>query len=143
MKRAPDHYSSLAMLGVLSLQRNRPEIALRYAELSISIEARVANAHVTRGDALHRLERYDEAVDAYQSAHALNPDAYDALTNCGITFARLGRHDEALRCYDLALEKCPSSVDTRYNRGIELQRRGRDAEALADFDAVLRQSEAT
>ncbi|AGU53072.1 TPR repeat-containing protein [Variovorax paradoxus B4] len=137
LARRPEHYSSLAMLGILNLQRNRPEIALRYADFSIAREARVPNAHATRGDALHRLEKYEEAADAFQAALALNPNAYDVLTNYGITLVRLGRHDEALACYNLALEKQPSSPDTLYNRGVELLRRSHHAEALDDFDAVL------
>lgn len=134
----PEHYSSLAMLGVINLQKNRPEIALHYADRSIAIEPRISNVHATRGEALHRLERYGEAAGAYQLALALNPNAYDVLTNYGITLVRLGRHDEALACYNLALEKQASSIDTLYNRGIELFRRMRHEEALDDFDAVLR-----
>ena len=137
LARRPAHHASLAMLAILNLQKNLPEIALHYADLSIAREARVPNAHATRGDALHRLEKYEEAVDAFQTALALNPNAYDVLTNCGITLVRLGRHDEALACYNRALEMRPSSPDTRYNRGIELLRRSRHAEALDDFDAVL------
>lgn len=140
LARRSEHHASLAMLAILNLQKSRPEIALHYADRSIALEARVPNAHATRGDALHRLERYEEAVGAFQTALALNPNAYDVLTNCGITLVRLGRHDEALACYDRALQIEPLSSDTRYNRGIELLRRSRHAEALGDFDAVLRHS---
>ncbi|WP_438997935.1 O-linked N-acetylglucosamine transferase family protein [Variovorax beijingensis] len=140
LNRAPRHHPSLGMLAILGIQRNRPDEALRYADLAIAIEPRISNTHATRGNALHGLKRYEEAAQAYQVALTLNPDGHDVLTNLANAWKRLGHFERAMQCYDRALAMCPTSIDTRYNRGVALLEKGRHAEALDDFDAVLARS---
>lgn len=140
LNRAPRHHPSLGMLGILGIQRNRLDDALRYADLAIAIEPRISNTHATRGNALHGLKRYEEATQAYQTALVLDPDAHDVLTNLANALKRLGRFEQALQCYDRALEISPTSIDTHYNRGVALLEKGRHADALRSFDAVLERS---
>jgi predicted O-linked N-acetylglucosamine transferase (SPINDLY family) len=140
LSRAPRHHPSLAMLGILGIQRSRFDDALRFADFAIAIEPRISNTHATRGSALHGLKRYEEAMQAYQAALALDPDAHDVLTNLANALKRLGQFERAMQCYDRALAMCPTSNDAHYNRGVALLEKGRHAEALVDFDAVLTRS---
>ena len=53
-----------------------------------------------RGNALHGLVRYEEALSAYDQALAARPDYTAALNNRGNALQSLKRHEEALASFD-------------------------------------------
>src|SRR5207249_3081027 len=69
------------------------------------------------GDALYALERYAEAVEAYDRAIAADPNNEEAWNNKGFTFFMLGIHEEALACYEKALAINPRYKQAWYNKG--------------------------
>jgi len=52
--------------------------------------------------ALAALHRFQEAIDAFDTALALNPDDVSALNNKGICLSRMGRDREAMEAMDRA-----------------------------------------
>lgn len=50
------------------------------------------------------LERYDEALAAFNKALEIDPQCADAWNNKGFALNFLGRHDEALKAFDMAIE---------------------------------------
>lgn len=51
--------------------------------------------------------RYEEALRAFLSAAAVNPEDAEVFYNAGATYARLGRHEEAAGAFGRALELRP------------------------------------
>ena len=90
-----------------------------------------------RGNALHELKRYDEALASCDRALALRPDYAEALNNRGNTLHELKRYDEALASYDRALSLRPDYAEALNNRGITLRELNRFDEALASYDRAL------
>ena len=96
-----------------------------------------ANALSNRGNTLHELKRFEEAVASYDRALVLRPDYVEALNNRGNALKALTRSEEALASYDRALALRPDSTDALNNRGNILNELKRFEEALASYDRVL------
>ena len=77
---------------------------------------------VARGSLLARalfaLERYREAISAFDAALALKPDDSDALSNRGSALRELGHHDAAIASFDKALVVTPRHAGALMGRGI-------------------------
>jgi tetratricopeptide (TPR) repeat protein len=119
----------------------RGAAAVRACDVTIasdwSAEVR-AEAHYNRGIELDHLDRYAEAVLAYDRAVQLEPDYAAAYTNMGVTLAKLGRWEDALHAYHAAIRKQPQYADAHYNLGVTLAELRRWGEALEAFREAVR-----
>lgn len=94
-------------------------------------------AHVNLGIALADTGRLPEAVEQFEAALRLKPDA-PAHLNLSEVLARLGRPAEALTQAEAALKLEPASVPARINLARALMLLGRPEEAVPHFEDVLR-----
>lgn len=69
-----------------------------------------------KGDNLETLGRYDEAIDAYKKAIAIDPDDKASWNNMGNALDDLGRYNEAIEAYDQALKIDPNYTEAKDNR---------------------------
>ncbi len=110
--------------GNRALDAGDPETALQhYGRAETELGGR-AEIDYDRGNALYRLQRFEEARDAYRKALAgpegLRPrDAY----NLGNTLAHLGATDEAIDAFRKALAADPGNENARYNLEVMLRRK--------------------
>ncbi|MCA9913520.1 MAG: tetratricopeptide repeat protein, partial [Anaerolineae bacterium] len=100
-----------------------------------SLEAREL---VNKGYSLTELGRYQDALDVYDEAIAMQSDYAWAWGRKGRTLRLLERHDEALACYDKALELQPNDAWSWNGKGIILDRVGRLEEALTHFEQATK-----
>jgi len=79
----------------LDAQSREPETALHLVEKSISLDASDASAHFEMGTVLDRLDRFPEAVAAFERSTRLAPS--DAATHYRLArdYDRIGKHDAA------------------------------------------------
>jgi tetratricopeptide (TPR) repeat protein len=90
--------------------------------------------YFSKGKVLVKLERYDEAIEAFDLAIKYKPDFAKAYYNKGNTLSRyLNRYQEAIDAFDLAIKYDPDDVEAYYNKGLALKSLGRTAEAEAAF----------
>ena len=75
-------------------------------------------ALVNRGNPLHALNRFEEALATYDHALALRPDYVEALVDRGSILHKLKRFEEALASYGRALALRPDYVEAHYNEGM-------------------------
>ncbi len=92
---------------------------------------------VERGKGLYAQQRYEETLDAFDHALALDPQFARAWNNKGITLLRLGRYEEALASFEQTLNIDPQSAQTWNNIGITLDNLKRYEEALITYDHVV------
>jgi len=85
---------------------------------------KLAYAWNSKGIALTNLDRYDEAIMAYDEAIRLDPNNADAWNSKGNALTNQGKYDEAITAYD---EASCSSQDawTWSNKGIALYSQGK------------------
>jgi tetratricopeptide (TPR) repeat protein len=66
------------------------------------------------------LNKYDEAIKAFEKAIEVNPNDLDAWYNKGVALGKLCKFDEAIKAYDKAIEINPNDSDVWYNKGLAL-----------------------
>jgi tetratricopeptide (TPR) repeat protein len=57
-----------------------------------------------KGTALAILERYEEALEAFDKVIELEPNHIDAWNNKGAALHDLGKHEEAIKYFDKVIE---------------------------------------
>jgi tetratricopeptide (TPR) repeat protein len=91
-----------------------------------------------RGAALESLGRYQEALECYDQALALNERSALAWVHRGTALEALGRTEEALACCDYALRLNANSEQALLTKGMMLGALGRMEEARAYCDRALK-----
>jgi tetratricopeptide (TPR) repeat protein len=90
-----------------------------------------------RGNELYRLERFEEALLAFDRAIKINSDFYPAWYGRGNVLSSMERYREAIAAYDRATEIKPDFYLVWRDRGALLAFLQRDKEALASFDKAI------
>ncbi len=96
-----------------------------------------AEAHSNRGNALHELKRFEDALASYELAIMLRPDYAEAHSNRGNALQELKRFEEAIASYDCALALRRDLAEAHSNRGNALKELGRFDDALASYERAL------
>ena len=101
--------------------------------LEVTGPALEARELMDKGYSLTELRRYDEALEAYDDALALQPRYAWAWARKGRTLRLLNRHPEALAAYERALELDPRYAWAWRGKGMILERLDRWEEALVCY----------
>lgn len=91
-----------------------------------------------QGNRLYEQGRYQEAVESYDKALAIDPKYAAAWNNRGLALDNLGKHQEAVESYDKALALDPKLAPAWYNRGNALDNLGKYQEAAEALRRALR-----
>jgi tetratricopeptide (TPR) repeat protein len=86
-----------------------------------------------KGISLNNLDKYDEAIQAYDEAIMLDPGWAWPWNNKGVTLENQGKLTEALKCFDTAIRIYPEYANAWENKGVVLEALGRTNEANAAF----------
>ena len=100
--------------GVCALQLGQYEQALDYLKKYNGKEPILAaSALACQGDAYVGLEKYNEAIAAYDKAASRADNAFAAayLLKAGILYEQLGDNAKALSCYKTIKDKYPQSME--------------------------------
>jgi len=115
------------------------EKAIRYWKKAIDVHEN-PRYWASMGNAFRRLERYDEAIEAYRRALQTGPNhptiqlLHESL---GICLAEVGRWDEAIDELNQAISLMPGRADYYYTLSDILGRSGKYEEALSCFEKAL------
>ena len=137
LKKIPDHFDALHLLGVVFHQRGNHARAVRQIDLALKRSPQNHSALNNRGIALVELKRFDEALATLDRAIAARPDYAEAHSNRGNVLKELKRFDPALSSYDRAVALRPDFADAHSNRSNVLNSLKRFTEALAASDRAL------
>ncbi|MCK5505966.1 MAG: tetratricopeptide repeat protein [Thermodesulfovibrionia bacterium] len=96
----PEHPGLNAWLGVVLLKMDQPLEALKYLKKSTELSPDVSDYHNGLGYSLFFLDRYDEAINAFNRAVILDPGHFDALTGLCIVYAKSGKKEKAMDIYN-------------------------------------------
>ena len=99
--------------------------------------------HNEQGDALHNLEKYEEAIACYDEAIKLDPKDNEAWDlKCGILLKQK-KHEEVIACYDERIRLNPTEDFFWSEKGNLLDKLGRNEEATLchnECDRLVNQS---
>jgi tetratricopeptide (TPR) repeat protein len=102
-----------------------------------TINAKNATALSQQGSTLFELQRYQDALAAYQQAVSISPDFAPGWSGQGKALNQLKKYEEALAAYDEAIQIQPDYVEAWTGRGFVLRNLQRYREAIASFDKAL------
>jgi tetratricopeptide (TPR) repeat protein len=90
------------------------------------------------GNALTKLERYEEAVASYEKSIAMNPKHARTYNHIGIALKKLREYDRAIRAFETAMQLDPNFENAPFNLAALYFRLGDKENATRAFDRVLR-----
>jgi tetratricopeptide (TPR) repeat protein len=127
----PDHGEALNLLGLVSFQKGRYDLAVELIGRAIERNGHNAGYFSNLGNVLYASGKFDEAATAYRQAISKRRDFADshanlgeAYNNLGGALNELGRHDEALDAYHNAIRINPRDPKAFYNLGLTLVKLG-------------------
>jgi len=117
----PKQHEGYAALAMVLLDRGKRDEALAEMDKGVAADSKDAQSHLALGAIRHRLERYQEAIEAYQTSAKMAPAAAP-LIGAGEASARLKRPDEEIAYLRRATQTEPRSVDAWMAYGAAAQR---------------------
>jgi tetratricopeptide (TPR) repeat protein len=93
---------------------------------------------IDEGHNLFNLQRYEEAITAYNQALHLDPNLPRAYYNKGFALVLLQRYEEAIPVLDQAIRLNPNDALVYNNKGFALYNLKRNEEAVLLFDQAIR-----
>jgi tetratricopeptide (TPR) repeat protein len=95
-------------------------------------------AYYNKASALADLGKYEEAIEAYDKAIAIDPNYAAAHYNKGNDLYYLGKYEEAIESYDKAIAINPNYTAAHYNKARALADLERYDEAIKAYDNVIK-----
>ncbi|MFW6142319.1 MAG: tetratricopeptide repeat protein [Candidatus Saliniplasma sp.] len=89
------------------------------------------------GRAYHEIGKYDEEINAYETALDFNEDHVPSWKNLGAVLFERDEYDEAMLCFDRILEVEPKDEVAWNNKGLCLMKKGELKEALNCINSAL------
>jgi len=136
VKRKPKEPSLWLILGIIYYKKDRIEKALECFDKAIQIDSENVHAWCSRGTALQRLGKHEEAFETFETARK--------FAECPIIFryeaysmAVLGKTEEALNLVNLAIQGDKEDAISWSLKGRILSEMGRDMEALGCIEKAL------
>ncbi len=95
-------------------------------------------AHLNLGVAYYRLDRWEEARNAFRAAVALDPTSSMARYNLGCVLEELDEIDEAVEHLRRAVRGMPAHADAHFNLALAYEKRGETRRARQHWALYLR-----
>ena len=95
------------------------------------------DAHYNKGRILKALNRFDEAIEAYDYVLKLNPSHILALINRGLIFHEKKQFIEALENYELVIELNPNYAEAYYNQGLSNTELKKYEDAMKNYQDAI------
>ncbi|MBW3672263.1 MAG: tetratricopeptide repeat protein [Acidobacteria bacterium] len=111
--------------------------AIETSESVIRLDPNLAEVHVTFGEVLTRLGRYDEAILRFRQALDQRPDSAPAMLGLAEALDRAGRDPDAKAMYERAIAARPLFWGGYNKLGVFHYRRGQLDEAEHQFRKVV------
>jgi tetratricopeptide (TPR) repeat protein len=92
---------------------------------------------ISKGLALYSLNRYDEAIIAFDHAIQIAPNNSIVYFHQGVVFDALDWYNEAVDAYDQAIQINPNYADAHFNKGNTLRLLERYEEAIPAYDQAI------
>lgn len=137
LRRQPDHFDALHVLGLTEIQLQNPAAALALFERAAAIQPRHVLLNSNRGLLLLGMGRTLEALRAFDAALDSEPAHPKALPARAEILLGLGRKEEALRGYARAITASPRDAALHLQHGTLLYRGALYEEALSSFQRAL------
>ena len=137
LKKNPNHFDSIVLLGTLLAQSGKLEKAKQFFQKAIKINPNSSNVNYNLGLAFKELGEYKKAVSHYEKAIKIKPEYFIAHNNLGIIFYKLGEFQKAKSCYERAIQINPDFVNGHFGLGNVLEELGEYQKAIGCYKKAI------
>ncbi len=117
IKEKQDDYLLLYLFGTTFLQLKKYNEAIKYLNLSIEKNSRLANSFNNRGIAYAENKNFKQAINDYDKAIELQKNNFDAHLNKAIALKNLHKFKEAITYFNLSSRLKPNNSKIYHNLG--------------------------
>ncbi|MCA9808485.1 MAG: tetratricopeptide repeat protein, partial [Cyanobacteria bacterium HKST-UBA06] len=110
LRNTPDNQEARFLLARTYGMQNNPQAAFDEYQALIKQNTTNADYHLGKGLALVRMERYDDALEAFNRASELSPDYEDVYRAKIRTYQLQGNYDAAVSTTNDAISRFPDST---------------------------------
>lgn len=128
-------------LGLLYLDKDLVDDALRELQRAVIIDPRYARARINLGVALMRRNRLDSAAAEFRAALAQEPRNVDALINLALVEEATATPERAKELLIRALGISPRNASAHYNLAVVFDHSGEVARAVEHYRSFLEYAE--
>ncbi|MCS5623512.1 MAG: tetratricopeptide repeat protein, partial [Candidatus Marinimicrobia bacterium] len=111
----PDYAEAYNNLGLVSIDLDLPDEAIKHFQKAVAIKPDYAEAHNNLGTLLRDLGQTDDAIKNFKKAITIKLDFAEAHYNLGFINQDLGQVDEAVKQYEKAIAIKPDHAETHHN----------------------------
>ncbi len=134
----PDNAEAWFCKGTIMAEKGELKQAVDcYARSAQNAGERAPLPLYNMGNALQKLNQFEDAIDAFEKALKIDPTMCDAWINRGRLLDDMGHHSRAIQSYDIALEVDPNDSMAWTNRGNSFRALENFKEALASYANAL------
>jgi len=137
LKKYPQHFDSIQMLGVISAQVKDYLEAEKLLKCAIKINSKNCQTYYNLGIVSHELGKIQEALGCYDQAIAVNQHYSEAYYNRGLVLQELLKYEDAINSYENAIAINPEYIEAINNRGLLLKSQNEFKLALESFDKTI------
>jgi tetratricopeptide (TPR) repeat protein len=137
LAKVPRHFQALYLMGMLELHKKNHSAAIAWMDRALQINPGHVDTQFDRATALEDLQRYDEALRAYELVLVLQSDFTEAQFRRANMLRQLDRRQEALNCYQLLLLGQPEHAGACFMQANTLADLGRLEEALDCYQRAV------
>lgn len=120
----------------LSEVNKNPDIEIRMQKIEGLVITDDLKEELQMGNDLFGQEKYEEAIEVYESIVEKFPDAYIIHKNIGNAYFKMEKYEQAEDSYMKVLEKDPEDHESMLSIGNTFMNRGQDARALEWYNKI-------
>jgi tetratricopeptide (TPR) repeat protein len=136
-KRYKKPYDLLNVLELTYINIGRSNDAIEYSKKAFGQDFSSPYAWFNQGSILFYLEKYDHAIEAYNTAIEIDPQYAEAWNDEGTAHHSLNRYEDAIKAYNKAIEIDPQYAETWHNKGTALHSLNRYDDAIKAYNKAI------
>ena len=137
LEKYPNHFQTVGLLGVLSLQTKNLEQAKQLFDKALKINPNHSETHNNLGLVFKELEEPQQSIQCFQKAIKIEPNYAPAHNNLGIAFQEIGEHESAIKSFKKAIEAKPNYASAHNNLGLTFKKMGKHENAISCYQKAL------
>ena len=121
LRKHPNHFDALFMVGTLYAKQNKMAVAIRYLEMAVKIKPDFADLWNNLGNVYKATGDFARAKKCYMDCLKLNPSHASAHHGLGTIFVEdIKEQQRALECFRTALSLDPNIAEAHFGYGLLL-----------------------
>lgn len=136
----PNNFDCLHMLGVICLEDNELDDAIKFLKSAASVNGNDAGVFNNLGLVMHEKKSFDEALCHFDKAIILNAQYAEAFSNKALALNALGKSEEAVHALNNAIALAPEHAYFHNNLGLVYADLGRRQLALDCYSTAIKLS---